>query len=154
LVASCLRGHSGRLTPPLRRAQTLTLIPQADMAPGEQRTLLAEYTDLLRLSLAGNLRDYELVNAAGARLAGRRVLYNGVPAAYAESPDESVQYAACHDNETLFDQARARPVSQACAAVWSRSPACRALLVQGVVKESCRQVHEPGCHEGRAPPTA
>ncbi len=92
-------------------------IPQADMAPGEQRTLLAEYTDLLRLSLAGNLRDYELVNAAGARLAGRRVLYNGVPAAYAASPDESVQYAACHDNETLFDQARARPVSQACAAV-------------------------------------
>ncbi|KAK9832555.1 hypothetical protein WJX81_008597 [Elliptochloris bilobata] len=77
---------------------------QADMTPEQQRTLLAEYTDLLRLSLAGNLRDYELLDVRGQAMPGRRVLYNGVPAAYAVFPEESVQYAACHDNETLFDQ--------------------------------------------------
>lgn len=76
------------------------------MAPHAQRALLAEYTDLLRLSLAGNLRDYEVADATGRQRPGRAVLYNGVPAAYAVFPEESVQYAACHDNETLFDQAR------------------------------------------------
>ena len=76
------------------------------MRPEEQRALLAEYTDLLRLALAGNLREYELLDAQGQIVPGRRVLYNGVPAAYAAFPEESVHYAACHDNETLFDQAR------------------------------------------------
>ena len=74
------------------------------MKPEEQRALLAEYTDLLRLALAGNLREYELLDAVGQVLPGRRLLYNGVPAAYAVFPEESVHYAACHDNETLFDQ--------------------------------------------------
>ena len=78
------------------------------MAAEAQRILLAEYTDLLRLALAGNLREYELLDAAGQVLPGRRLLYNGVPAAYAVFPEESVHYAACHDNETLFDQARPR----------------------------------------------
>ena len=129
------------------------------MAPAEQRALLAEYTDLLRLSLAGNLRDYELVNAAGARLAGRQVLYNGVPAAYAASPDESVQYAACHDNETLFDQARACPVGQAfmrqfdCVA-WRAGPASARRHEAGVRRKygAAHGLVRPGCHEGRGQP--
>ena len=59
---------------------------------------------MLRISLAGNLKDFELVNAAGEQVRGDKILYGAYPAAYAENPWETVNYAACHDNETLFDQ--------------------------------------------------
>lgn len=61
---------------------------------------------MLRISLAGNLKDYEVTNAAGEDVRGDKVFYGAYPAAYAASPIETVNYAACHDNETLFDQAR------------------------------------------------
>lgn len=35
-----------------------------------------------------------------------QVLYGAVPAAYTREPWECVNYAACHDNETLYDQVR------------------------------------------------
>ena len=79
-------------------------MPQADMDPQRQLALLLEFTDMLRISLAGNLKDFELVNAAGEQVRGDKILYGAYPAAYAEHPWETVNYAACHDNETLFDQ--------------------------------------------------
>lgn len=79
---------------------------QADMDPSRQLLLLLEFSDMLRISLAGNLKDYEVVNAAGELVCGDKVFYGAYPAAYAESPLETVNYAACHDNETLFDQVR------------------------------------------------
>lgn len=59
---------------------------------------------MLRMSLAGNLKGFELVNAAGERVRGDKIMYGAYPSAYAEHPWETVNYAACHDNETLFDQ--------------------------------------------------
>ena len=76
------------------------------MDPSKQLSLLLEFSDMLRISLAGNLKEYEVVNAAGELVRGDKVFYGAYPAAYAESPLETVNYAACHDNETLFDQAR------------------------------------------------
>ena len=79
-------------------------MPQADLDPQRQLALLLEFTDMLRVSLAGNLKDFELVNAAGELVRADNILYGAYPAAYAENPWETVNYAACHDNETLFDQ--------------------------------------------------
>ena len=59
---------------------------------------------MLRLSLAGNLKDYEIVDARGVTVRGDKLFYGSSPAGYAVNPWETVNYAACHDNETLFDQ--------------------------------------------------
>ncbi len=72
----------------------------------DQLEKLLEYSDWLRLSLVGALRDYTIVNRFGQRVRGVQVLYGAVPAAYTLEPWEAVNYAACHDNETLYDQVR------------------------------------------------
>lgn len=60
-------------------------------------------TDVVRLGLAGNLRDYVLTTHTGDVLRGDQVDYRGAPAGYADSPEEVVGYVDAHDNETLFD---------------------------------------------------
>ncbi len=59
--------------------------------------------DLVRLSMVGNLRDYEFVNSAGTEVAGKDVFYNGQMAGYTLDPQEIINYAASHDGETLWD---------------------------------------------------
>ncbi|WP_278236633.1 pullulanase-type alpha-1,6-glucosidase [Isoptericola sp. AK164] len=64
---------------------------------------LAHQTDLVRLGLAGNLRDYTFLTSDGEMTRGEDLDYRGSPAGYAESPEEVVTYVDAHDNETLFD---------------------------------------------------
>lgn len=64
---------------------------------------LLHQTDLVRLGLAGNLRDYELLSSDGTVKRGDELDYRGAPAGYADSPEEVVTYVDAHDNETLFD---------------------------------------------------
>jgi len=70
----------------------------------DQLERLMEYSDWLRLSLAGGLRDFMMEDRFGRTVKGMQVLYGAVPAAYTREPWECVNYAACHDNETLYDQ--------------------------------------------------
>ncbi|MBB2910158.1 pullulanase-type alpha-1,6-glucosidase [Streptosporangium becharense] len=69
----------------------------------EQRARLLGYQDLIKLGLAGNLRDYTFTASDGRRVKGSEVSYNGSPAGYAAAPGEVVTYVDAHDNETLFD---------------------------------------------------
>ena len=69
----------------------------------EQRQRLLHYMDLIRVGLAGNLRDYALVNKAGETVKGSQVDYNGQPGGYTVDPQEVITYVSAHDNETLFD---------------------------------------------------
>ncbi len=70
----------------------------------DQLPRLLHYGDLIQLGMAGNLRDFTFVSQLYARrLRGDEVLYHGGPAAYADAPDEIVNYVDAHDNETLFD---------------------------------------------------
>jgi pullulanase-type alpha-1,6-glucosidase len=64
---------------------------------------LAHQTDLVKLGLAGNLRDYRLTDHTGAVKAGDELDYRGSPAGYADQPDEIITYVDAHDNETLYD---------------------------------------------------
>ena len=41
---------------------------------------------------------------------GRNFLYSARPSAYAMEPWESVNYADCHDGQTLFDQVFVQPL--------------------------------------------
>lgn len=69
----------------------------------EQRLRLLHAADLIRVGLAGNLADYELVDMFGDTVRGGQVDYNGAPAGYTQDPQENVIYVSAHDNETLFD---------------------------------------------------
>ncbi|WP_432921703.1 pullulanase-type alpha-1,6-glucosidase [Microbispora sp. CA-135349] len=64
---------------------------------------LAHYEDLIKLGLAGNLRDFTFTGSAGTSVKGSEVDYNGGPAGYAAGPGDTVTYVDAHDNETLFD---------------------------------------------------
>ena len=65
---------------------------------------LAWRSDLLRLSLAGNLRDYGLATSDGRWRRGEEITYGDSPAAYGDQPIDSIAYVAAHDDETLFDR--------------------------------------------------
>ena len=64
---------------------------------------LAHQTDLVKLGLAGNLRDYALTASDGTVVPGDELDYRGSPAGYADQPDEIITYVDAHDNETLYD---------------------------------------------------
>jgi pullulanase-type alpha-1,6-glucosidase len=75
----------------------------ANGTPGRQRERLLHYQDLIKLGLAGNLRDYTFVDSAGDSVKGSQIDYNGQPAGYAGDPSDTITYVEAHDNETLFD---------------------------------------------------
>lgn len=75
-------------------------------SPDDEDTQLADLrhrTDLVRLGLAGNLADYELLASDGTVTRGDELDYNGAPAGFATRPEESVNYVDAHDNEALYD---------------------------------------------------
>ncbi|WP_238994396.1 pullulanase-type alpha-1,6-glucosidase [Actinomyces sp. 565] len=75
-----------------------------DRSEETKRNDLAWRTDLVRLALAGNLRDFEL-HAAGAQwVRGEEISYGDQPAAYGYAPTDAINYVDAHDDETLFDR--------------------------------------------------
>ncbi|CAM3561941.1 pullulanase-type alpha-1,6-glucosidase [Deinococcus frigens] len=64
---------------------------------------LLQLSDLIRVGLTGNLRDYKFTGAAGQTVKGADIKYGDSPAGYAASPQETISYASAHDNQTLFD---------------------------------------------------
>ncbi|MDO5735586.1 MAG: pullulanase-type alpha-1,6-glucosidase [Propionibacteriaceae bacterium] len=73
--------------------------------PAEQLATLKRTSDLVRLGMAGNLKDYAFTASDGTVKKGSEFDYNGQPAGYASTPQESVNYVDAHDNETLYDLA-------------------------------------------------
>lgn len=69
----------------------------------EQRSVLLQQADWVRLGLAGNLRDFVFQDCFGNAVPASAVIYNGQRAGYAASPIEAINYCSVHDNETLFD---------------------------------------------------
>jgi hypothetical protein len=72
-----------------------------------QREVVLDSGDLLKLSLAGLLREFQLESWRNAGMKrGKQYFYGPQVAAYCQQPWENVNYASCHDGETLFDQVR------------------------------------------------
>ncbi|WP_410050682.1 pullulanase-type alpha-1,6-glucosidase [Actinomyces sp. MRS3W] len=69
----------------------------------EQLADLGHLTDLVKLGMAGNLKDYSFTTSDGTVKKGGEIDYNGQAAGYASSPEETINYVDAHDNETLFD---------------------------------------------------
>jgi pullulanase-type alpha-1,6-glucosidase len=71
---------------------------------GTEREELLRLADWVRLGLAGTLSEYVFTDSNGNYVKGSEMDYFGNPGAgYASDPQEVINYAAAHDNETLFD---------------------------------------------------
>ena len=79
----------------------------------DQQIQLNNYTDWIRLSMAGNLASYEIVRADGNKVPGRLVSYNGGPAGYTNDPQENINYVSAHDNQTIFDAVQVKAPADA-----------------------------------------
>jgi pullulanase len=77
--------------------------PNADAGASASRAELLRAADLVRVGLAGSLRDYELLTHAGSVQPLHRIDYAGQSAGYVSEPGEVVNYVENHDNPTLFD---------------------------------------------------
>jgi pullulanase-type alpha-1,6-glucosidase len=69
----------------------------------QQKWKLFDYSDLIRISLAGCLQNYEIVRGSGDRVPAHWIQHNGSGAGYTLDPQENVVYVSAHDNETLWD---------------------------------------------------
>jgi pullulanase/glycogen debranching enzyme len=70
---------------------------------GATREQLMAAADMVRVGLAGTLKDYPLATWRGPVVPLSAIDYNGQPAGYASRPSEVVNYVENHDNPTLFD---------------------------------------------------
>ncbi|MGL4714374.1 MAG: alpha-1,6-glucosidase domain-containing protein, partial [Aeromonas sp.] len=78
------------------------LVDANEMSKVELDTALHQ-SDLVRLGMAGNLKEFVLTDKDGTPKKGVDVDYNGQPAGYAVDPVEIQNYVSKHDNQTLFD---------------------------------------------------
>lgn len=76
---------------------------EANAGAEKEKNLLLVQTDLIRVGLAGNLKDFVVTEWSGVDVAGSAVSYNGYPAGYTQDPQEVITYVAAHDNQTLWD---------------------------------------------------
>ena len=67
------------------------------------RENLLDAADMVRVGLAGSLRDFTLTTWHGDTLPLAKIPYGNQPAGYASQPSEVVNYVENHDNQTLFD---------------------------------------------------
>jgi pullulanase len=70
--------------------------------PTQLATLLSQ-ADLIRVSLAGALKNYTFMDAEGQTVTSAQLSYDGQPAGYSASPIEDVNYCSVHDDQSLFD---------------------------------------------------
>jgi pullulanase-type alpha-1,6-glucosidase len=78
-----------------------------------EKSHLHYLSDVIRLSLVGNLAEFRFVTADGSEHAGRELKFQGAPAGYTQAPQENVIYISAHDNETLFDAIQLKAPSSA-----------------------------------------
>jgi len=64
---------------------------------------LMKAADMIRVGLAGSVRDMTLTTWRGETLAFDKIPYGSQPAGYASAPGEAVNYVENHDNQTLWD---------------------------------------------------
>jgi pullulanase len=76
-----------------------------EMNSGSQDELdiLLLQADQIRVGMAGNLRDFVVVDRNDFPVKGSSVCYGSSPAGYTDDPQEVITYIAKHDNQTLWD---------------------------------------------------
>lgn len=74
----------------------------------DQKSMLFNLMDNIKLGLAGNLKNYKL-NINNKILNGSEIKYQGVEGSgYTSKPQENINYVSAHDNHTLWDLIEAK----------------------------------------------
>lgn len=105
------------------------------LAPAENLTSALHLSDLVRLGMAGNLKDFTFTDSENRTIRGTELDYNGQPAGYAQDAWEIQNYVSKHDNQTLWDNNQYKIAYAASAATRVRMQAVSlstAMLGQGV----------------------
>jgi len=85
-------------------ANGLYVLPnELNSGSADEKAALLKTADLIRVGIAGGLRDFAFESADGSRKRGAEIDYNGQPAGYTLDPQETVNYVSKHDNQTLWD---------------------------------------------------
>jgi pullulanase len=100
-------GHPGDSGEALAKAQGyingLSYDANALNKKNSQRDALVNAAEMIRVGLAGSLRDYEMIDQRGDKKRLHELRYGDQPAGYVSQPGEVVNYVDNHDNQTLFD---------------------------------------------------
>jgi pullulanase len=75
---------------------------------GAQRERLLHYGDVVRVGMAGNLRDYSFRDHLGNFITGGRLFFRGAATGFSASPEETINYVSAHDGYSLFDALQAK----------------------------------------------
>lgn len=75
---------------------------------GVQREKLYQLQDVIKVGLAGNLRDFSLINYRGQAVKGSEVDFRGSSTGYAASTEETINYVSAHDGYSLWDAIQAK----------------------------------------------
>ena len=117
-------------------ASGLGAAPNApDRDPAADAALLRTLADHIRVGLAGSLADYPLPLAEGGTKRAGDLPYGNAPLGYVSDPQETINYAEAHDNETLFDVLAYKlpPDTMPAERVrWQNLAASLVILAQGV----------------------
>ena len=71
-------------------------------APATLQQLL-DTGDMVKLALAGTIKDYHSWTIMVDLVTGAQLNYDGQPAGYTLNPPDVINYISAHDNQTLFD---------------------------------------------------
>lgn len=73
-----------------------------------QRDKLLLLTDVVRVGLAGNLREYRFRDRHGDWTKGGELFFRGSPVGTAANPEDTITYISAHDGYSLFDALQAK----------------------------------------------
>lgn len=74
----------------------------------DRREKFLHLKDVVKIGLAGNLKDFYFREHWGSLQTGGSIMYRGAPVAYAHSAQETINYVSAHDGTTLWDAIQAK----------------------------------------------
>lgn len=74
----------------------------------DQKMKLLHLGDVIKVGLAGNLKDYRFREHLGSSITGGQLRFRGTQVGTAASPTETINYVSAHDGYTLWDAIQAK----------------------------------------------
>ncbi len=78
------------------------------MDPAGQKEKILSLADVMKVGLAGNLRDFIFRDHRNNLIRGGELNFRGAPVGYAAEPNETITYVSAHDGSTLWDAIQAK----------------------------------------------
>lgn len=116
-LRDALRGGTTNLTELSDQGYATGLIDNFNFSPrnrnspvnqNERHEKFLHLKDVVKIGLAGNLKDFRFREHWGSYQTGGSINYRGSPVAYSESPQETINYVSAHDGTTLWDAIQAK----------------------------------------------